>query len=176
MGQLEEAVKPILEPMLRGQRCLIDAEAKRILAFWVTKTVLAFQSVESDTTTFARPLEFKQLVQSKQALPASQIWLGATRYGNEMFYRAHSACLPEEDSMAANGFGATLIVGHAAFYLLHGFEEPLGLQLRVSISSALRKIHPTDKGTIAWPPRSFLEPDNKNGLAELVIANSIRSA
>lgn len=172
MADLEGAVKPILAPMLNGQRCLVTSDAARLLSFWATKTILAFQSVESDVTTFARPEDFTRLFEEQAAPRNCQIWLAAVRSGDSLNYRAHTVMRRGQTEDGADGFGASLILGHVAFYFLMGFSEPIGLRLGASISVALREIHPLPKGDFLWPAHALVQPHPEHALTDLIINHS----
>lgn len=173
MGELEEEVKPILEPMLHGRSALIDDEAKSVLSRWAMKTVLAFQAAEAQQTTFARPQDNKVFRETGVVLPNTEIWLGSLRRGGEVFYRAHSTRLNESAPGAIDGFGATLVVGYAAFYLLHGYRRPFSLRISHTLSDALRQIHPSATATLAWPLHRPIDFDPEIGLTALIMRNSV---
>ncbi len=173
MAHLERDSKRFLEPMLHGRRILLDRPARELLSFWATKTILAFQTIEAKETTFARPQEFRSLFETRRALATSQVFLAACPKGDEVLYRAHSARLPSSPEDRVDGFGSTLVVGHAAFYLLHGFDRPFELRLRSSLAGGFRSLGSRGSGTQDWPPPMALNPDPVNGLTEIVMANSI---
>lgn len=172
MAELENAVKPVLEPMLKGQRRLVTSVAAHTLSFWASKTILAFQAAESPTTTFARPEDFRRLHDEQAAPQHSQIWLAAVRQGDAFQYRAHSVLRTGKASDKADGFGASLILGHVAFYFLMGFSEPLGLCLGASISRALREIQPQPDSDFSWPATALVQPHPEYALTELIVNNS----
>lgn len=171
MADLEGAVKPLLAPMLSGQRRLVSREASRLLAFWVTKTILAFQSVESDVTKFARPDDFTRLFEERAAPRNSQIWLAAVRDGDSLNYRAHTVRRNRTDR-SEDGFGASLILGHVAFYFLLGFAEPIGLRLGASISAAFRELEHRPKADFSWPASALVQPHPDTALTELIVNHS----
>jgi hypothetical protein len=172
MAKLEDAVKPMLEPMLKGHRCLVTSTAAQILAFWASKTILGFQAAESPATTFARPEDFRRLHQEQAAPQHSQIWLAAVRKGDSFQYRAHSVLRTGKVSDEADGFGASLILGHVAFYFLMGFSEPLGLRLGASISGSLREIQPKPDGDFSWPATALVQPHPEYALTEQIVNHS----
>lgn len=173
MAKLEEMVRPILEPMIHGQSVLIGNDAAELLSFWVAKTILAFQALESKETTFAREDEFREVGRLRTAPKNSQIWVGAVRSGGEMLYRAHSTRLRESELDTLNGYGATLIVGHAAFYLLQSFDGHGAVRLSHNLTPGVVSIRPASDGARAWPPRGPLRYDSDRGLAEAFIKNSV---
>jgi hypothetical protein len=61
MSQLEEHVRPVLEPLMHGRTRWLSPDDQRLLAFWATKTVLAFQTIEDDSTRFAEPSVYSDL-------------------------------------------------------------------------------------------------------------------
>lgn len=172
MADLEGAVKPVLAPMLNGQRCLVTGKASRLLAFWATKTILAFQSVESDVTKFARPEDFTRLFEEQAAPRNSQIWIAAVRDGNSLNYRAHTVLRRGQSDRSADGFGASLILGHVAFYFLLGFSEPIGLRLGASISAAFRELQHRPRGDFSWPANTLAQPHPEYAFTELIVNHS----
>ena len=62
---------------------------QQLLAFWATKTILAFQSIENPITTWARPADYTAVFAERTPLPYSQIWLGHTNLRQATHYRAH---------------------------------------------------------------------------------------
>lgn len=173
MSGLEDAVKPVLEPMLKGRRCLVTSAAAQILSFWASKTILGFQAAESPATTFARPEDFRRLHDEQAAPRNSQIWLAAVRKGDSLQYRAHSVVRAGKVSDGeADGFGASLILGHVAIYFLMGYSQPLGLRLGASISGALRGIQPERQGDFSWPAIALVQPHPEYALTELIVSHS----
>jgi hypothetical protein len=119
MSRLEDAVKPILEPMLHGRPwTTLSVEDQRLLAFWATKTAFAFQTQEGAETTWARPQQFEALYAEQGPLPGSQVWLGAREQFHAAWYRSHSLRLPGAPEDQVDGFGAALSLGFAVFWLI----------------------------------------------------------
>ena len=48
MSQLEQKAQPILTEMIEGNPTRLDAEEQQLVAFWICKTALAFESMEPD--------------------------------------------------------------------------------------------------------------------------------
>jgi hypothetical protein len=173
MSRVEQRVQPVLEPLLHGRPRTLSSDDQQVLALWATKTVLAFQSVEEPVTTWARPEDYVSVYRDQQPLSCSQVWIGANAHGEPAWYRAHSMRLPGQPATALDGFGATLTVGHAVFYLLIGYAGRAGMRLRYDAAAAMREIWPGRQRDIAWPPPLVLREREPQGLAEYLARHSV---
>ena len=176
MSRLESDVQEVLEPLLFCRSLVLTAAHQRLLTLWVTKTVLAFQSIEHPTTTFARPKHFTELFRSQAPLADSQIWLGANDHGEPAWYRAHGVRVPAGDPSRFDGFGSTLTVGHAVFYMLVGYDRPIGLRLRYEAAAAFKEIWPGRARPVSWPPRLALRASGRQELPEYLAHHSVLPA
>jgi hypothetical protein len=173
MARLEQEVRPVLEPMIRGLWRELQPADQRLLAFWTIKTVLAFQTIESPVTTFARDDDFHDLYALQGPLPRAQVWLGAETRNDSGWYRAHSVRVPSSPPDGVDGLGATLVVGHALFYLLLGYDDSLKVRLRGEAAETLRDIWPGDSNARLWPPRITLDVRREEGVAPYVMEHSV---
>jgi hypothetical protein len=173
MSRLEQRVQPILEPLILGEPRTLSRSDQETLAFWATKTLLGFQSIDHPTTTWARPEDYAALYEAQAPLPNSQVWLGANDHGDAGWQRAHQIRLHGNVSERVDGFGATLTVGHAVFYLLIGYAGRVGTRLRYEAAYALKEIWPTVRDELEWPPAVTLPRHPSTGVTELVVANSV---
>lgn len=126
MNDLEAAAKPILAPMLRGKRVVLDTDAQAIVARWLTKTAMVFQR-----TTPRRPVperHTRYLYDHRRPPPSCQVWIGArTAEDGGILSGIQSARLkPEAAEPAGQVFTAYLVtVGIAAFVgQLFGHDLP----------------------------------------------------
>ncbi len=173
MSRLEERVRPILEPLILGEPRTLSRSDQETLAFWATKTLLGFQSIDHPTTKWARPEDYAALHEAQAPLPYSQVWLGATDDGGGGWQRAHEIRLRGNTSDRIDGFGATLSIGHAVFYLLIGYGRRVGTRLRYQAAFALKEIWPSAREELKWPPAVRLPKLPATGVTELVVRNSI---
>jgi len=174
MGKLEEHVKPILEPLILGRLATLSADEQQLMAFWATKTLLAFQSQEHELTTWARPEDYATVFAERAPLACSQIWLGHTNLRQATYYRAHRYPIPVPGprSEEIHGFGATLTVGHAVFYLLLGYAGPVGMRMRYDAAVALKEIWPSRRRELDWPAPVGLSEAEIMGLAKFAAGSS----
>jgi hypothetical protein len=175
MGRLEERVKPILEPLILGMPTTLSINEQQMLAFWATKTVLAFQSIEHELTAWARPEDYANVFRRQAPLACSQLWLGVTSPLPAVHYRAHRYPVPMRgrNSEDIHGFGATLAVGHAVFYILVGYAGRVGMRLRYDAAFALKQIWPSTRSELEWPPRRGLSEDEIGDLPNYLVNNSV---
>lgn len=173
MSQLEENVMPVLAPMVKGQQRALEVDHQRLLAFWSVKTALAFQTVESATTMFARDVDYQELFDERRAPMRARVWTGSTPSGDDAWYRSHSIRVPASPAGSRDGFGVTLIVGHAIFYVLIGDEHPVDVRLRGDAALALRELAPADRDRqLRWPPPAPLRVVHPGGLGEYVVQHA----
>jgi hypothetical protein len=173
MSRLEERVRPILEPLILGEPRTLSSSDQETLAFCATKTLLGFQSIDHPTTQWARPEDYAALYAAQAPLPYSRVWLGATDDGGGGWQRAHEIRLRGNSSEHSDGFGATLSIGHAVFYLLIGYGGRVGTRLRYQAAFALKEIWPSAREELKWPPSITLPELPATGVTELVVRNSI---
>jgi hypothetical protein len=174
MSELEKQVRPTLEPLILGKPHTLSRDDQAVLAFWATKTLLGFQTLEHESTKWARPEDYAELHALQAALPKSQVWLGAGEHKGEVaWHRAHSYHRNGTGSEQVDGFGATLTVGHAVFYLAIGYTAPPGLRLRNDAALALKQIWPSSRDELQWPPTLILPKNTSTGLTSLVVGNSV---
>jgi hypothetical protein len=173
MSRLEEAVKPILEPMLHGKPwTTLSVDDQRLLAFWATKTAFAFQTQEGASTMWARPEHFEALYAEQGPLPDSQVWLGARERGHAGWYRAHTLRLPGSDEHDVDGFGVVLTVGFAVFWVVVPFTPSVKLRLVSEAAMATKPIWPGLGRSVAWPPAQSIVPINLTELPQRFVRSS----
>jgi hypothetical protein len=78
MKRLEDAVIPILTPMMLGQQLVLDEAALAALGAWVTKTALVFELVQRDSDATASAADRLWFKNHQVPLAGSRIW--AARY------------------------------------------------------------------------------------------------
>lgn len=155
MSQLEQAVQPILTEMIEGRRIRLDAARQELVAFWVCKTTLAFESMEPTSRRFAPDAVYPALYEARAPLDRCQVWLARRRAGPSVaWHRAHT--LAREDT-AEDGFGATLAMGQMVAHVLWHPEGAGHLLLARRLANTLIQIWPIRRQTRVWPPVMHLE-------------------
>lgn len=173
MSRLEDAVKPILGPMLHGRpRTMLSVDAQRLLALWATKTAFAFQTQEGAETTWARPEDFEALYADQAPLPGSQVWLGARETGHAAWYRSHSLRLPDGDEDQVDGFGVVLSVGFAVFWVVVPYDPTVQLRLVGEAAMATKPIWPGLGRAVTWPPPRTIVPLHLTALPQRFVSSS----
>jgi hypothetical protein len=173
MSALEEEIMPVLGPMVTGRQRAIEVDDQRLLVFWAVKTALAFQTVEAPTTTFARDIDYVELFEPRRAPARARVWTGFTPSGDDAWYRSHSIRVPTSPVGSRDGFGVTMIVGHAILYVLIGDEHPVDVRLRGEAAFALRELASADRDRqLRWPPPAPLNVAHPGGLGEYVMGHA----
>jgi hypothetical protein len=75
MSDLEGKVKPILMPMLLGQRQEVRAQTQKLLAFWAVKTALVIDHLQPKARVVPET-EYGGLYGLRSPLPTHLVWLG----------------------------------------------------------------------------------------------------
>lgn len=173
MSDLEQDVQPVMAPMIVRRQRLLDPDEQRLLAFWSVKTALAFQAVESATTMFAEPRDYRELFEERRPSARARAWIGMTPDGADAWYRAHAVRIPQSPLGSIDGFGVTIIVGHVILYVLVGRESPIEVKLRGEAAFALRELAPLgNERQILWPPPMPLRVVHPGGLGEFVMQHA----
>jgi hypothetical protein len=175
MAELEEKVGPVLGPLILGKPARLSVDQQQLLAFWATKTVLAFQSTEHELTTWARPVDYATVFAKRVPLECAQIWLGHTNQRPAVHYLAHRYPIsgPGPRSNEVHGFGATITFGHAVFYMLLGYAGPVGMRMRYDAAVALKEIWPNRRGELDSPVPASLSEAEIMTLAKFAEGSSV---
>jgi hypothetical protein len=75
MASLEREAKPILTPMLLGQRQEVRPRTQKLLALWVVKTALVMEHLQPKARVIPDS-EYRSLYLSRSPLPTHLVWLG----------------------------------------------------------------------------------------------------
>jgi hypothetical protein len=73
MSQLEEQVRPLLTPLVRGVPTALTADDGALIAAWCMKTAIVGQYVGEPVTTRTQRLQCKE---SLKPVPRTKIWIG----------------------------------------------------------------------------------------------------
>lgn len=168
MNQLEENVRPILPPLIRGQSCTLDAEAQQALTVWSLKTLLMFQYTHRSEVRAVIPADDVGDFHERRQPTASMLArLGFMNY-------------PPDDSeplvdTLCQGYGTaelggiawvgTLKIGCMVVQIIRAPDVPQGHTLTpFEDLPSLRPIWPSE-GLIGWPLPAAIPHDLMTALA-----------
>jgi hypothetical protein len=77
MSELENAVKPFMAGMIHpGQKTLLDADRRLLLARWATKTAMVFEFFKEKKLHYFTPAARNEFMSSALPAPDVSVWLG----------------------------------------------------------------------------------------------------
>lgn len=148
MSRLEEQALPLLGPMIKGTPTVLGPDEQKLLAFWIWKTTLTFQSLEPAEYRCVPDALYGDLFEHRSPLIGSQIWLGWRNGGDPAWHRAHT--LVRRDA-PGRGFGSTLAMGSLVAHLVWHDDPQRYLRLSGHIAGALIQVWPIKKELRRWP-------------------------
>ena len=161
MKDIEDTIKPILVPLIRGEKRRLSQQEQVLIATWVAVkcTVLEFDPGGDQISTWKQR---RTLARRKRPSPTWKIWIG--HYSGTGFKLSLSSYglifgpVPPNKANKLNSQSFTYVCGHL---LIHLIRLPRHLKSRawefpLPVASKLRKIWPVRAGasgfTINWPP------------------------
>lgn len=161
MSELENAAKPIMIPMMQGERVVLDAAARLTLAQWIAlKAMLADANVPGDTVLSAQQrLAFKN---RREIPPSFSANIGRTTgmLWSTRFHR-HAAIMATSVNakVPASGKNVQAIVFGANQLLMAVFidESGVGLSVGNRFLSKVPRLFPLDAADLVWPPATLLD-------------------
>ena len=174
MSRLEEEAKPYLESMILGNGRTYHGTGRTLIATWFVKTALVAGS------KFPPPLPrafYEQLYATGQPSDTTRVWLGATPW-NEMHYtdfrpiRVHDSEEPPPDE--PNAYSAVIAVGHVVGFVVSWLDREPPLSGLAKFHDALVPVWPLAEGTTTWPPRSRLDLNGLDELADAIVSAPLR--
>ncbi|WP_432497821.1 hypothetical protein [Kineococcus auxinigenes] len=153
MSALEQAVKPILEPMILGQKTNLSVQDAEILAAWLMKTAYVSQGVGD---WFATGEEMQRFAHDSHRPPENlRAWIGAWRGGKGGDVWTYAWEWAEDSNtrqFLQNSHFTVFAIGHVAVVVarspdpnLMAYSPPGRWGLH------LKQLWPTSQ-TVAWPP------------------------
>jgi hypothetical protein len=151
LSVLENDVKPILGPMIRGEDRTLLPDQQRLVAAWAAKTAFMLDLASGEP---AIPVGFYQsLRQRRTALPTHIVWLGAYLGSTKAVWAKHRPLRLEIDQdEPPNAFATTFSVFRCLFQVVGHFTVG-GATFNEGRphSRALWPIWPPRKDSIGWP-------------------------
>jgi hypothetical protein len=165
MNDLEKRVQPILIPLIRGEKVVLQPEAQLILAGWIAKTVMTANTVYPESnaiTQFDRSI----VMATSRPLDNWQIWL-ALHHNKEwrtgldhIGVALHRKADYEKNKNKINTQSTTIGLGSL---LIHAFSSALpSVRFNPSpeFGTRLHRVWPQTNEKISWPPTSALSDED----------------
>lgn len=169
MRQLESAAKPILVPLMKGERVTLTPDDQLLIARWFAKTVIIHEFLDKGPYFF-QPYERKAL-ESSLDLPAPTLFFLA-QYAGPKPVTTHAIHIPliagqnSERATPVDGYAATFTIKQLAMQLFSLRVSPelpfenVSLFLPGNLSDMAVQIWPVIDPALRWPPPYFLGDDD----------------
>jgi hypothetical protein len=162
MARLEEAVIPLLTPMIRGEpsetreRVRLKPSQQQLLAFWLVKTVAMLDLTSGEGIVPMGELQWLYLHRRKRVPPPrTWVWLAAyTGPANTSSFQSGTV-VPDgaSDHSQPQGYQATMSIGHVVFQVVSVSEPSWDFngQADAEVSNLVDRIWPNPTITRRWP-------------------------
>jgi hypothetical protein len=171
MSQLEERVKPVLRPMIRGMAVQLGGDSQGLIATWALKTAIMAQCAAGEKIT---PTQDALWLYHEQAAPDTNVAVLLAHYEGRRhpLFLAHKPLWfdhpwPRDDA-GAEGYLTTVSVGELVCQI-YGTRVWLGdtFRRRGWKGAASQQIWP---GPVlqTWPPRQRLSDSQLHEFAESI--------
>jgi len=171
MGDLEARAKPLIEPMVRGQRTTLKPADQVEVATWASKTVLALEYHEPDTVV-ARP-EDRRLVMEELRPPSHHRVRLAYRdaVGESLIAKMLVARSLDAEDERPDAFAVLFGIGFLVVQVWggHGADTGPGLAVTGTKIDRAVTIWPPVPTAVEWPPYVAIPEEEFDELAREVI-------
>jgi hypothetical protein len=166
LSDMEEATRPVLTPMIKGQHVSLSPNDQTLIATWMMKLTLLLPHTDSSAPNPFTPQDRARFRHDRLPLPLTWIWLAGYKGSTSAVqswgrFPAHRE-QPTPVSDPAALCNVTVSVGHLALQLLALRTQGPDLQESnrdwVPITTG---IWPSG-GTVTWPPRFSLDDPRFN--------------
>jgi hypothetical protein len=159
MSELESVAKPILTPLVLGQKTVLDKHAQKVAAVWATKTAMVFQLATKHRSI--KRSQFHYLRTHLRPPPSAQVWLGC-RTADEpkpgLFGFRSSGLAPEGETQPRfDAYLVTIGIGHFVAQV-YGHDLPFDSiwARRGEFADALVQVWPLAEDEVVWPRTNLI--------------------
>lgn len=159
MSRLENTTKPVLQPLLAGQRCALDLDAQARITLWAIKTAMVLEGVDSeDTYGYTQPE--RNTMRAIGAIPwRTSVWLAAS-LDPSLFVSSKTRHLNGNGAPTATGLATTIGLAHIVLQVFTiRTPQTVGPETQVTVaarggpwSETTVRVWPTPVASISWPP------------------------
>jgi hypothetical protein len=156
LGSLEGIVRPILTPMILALPQELSPETQGLLSRWAFKTLLMLHAAEFVPPEPIPRRHMDPLGQDKPLPDSLCVWIGKQDLTDAGYWIKPLLASRGGVQRAAipNGYWATLSVGAVVVQILglsHQVPDYVQEAVPVTAELGMRRIWPTQSGTITWP-------------------------
>ncbi|MGE0448366.1 MAG: hypothetical protein AB7Q29_02165 [Vicinamibacterales bacterium] len=177
MSQLEQAVRPFLQPLLAGQAHVIPPNVQAIIARWAVKTAMVLEAQDPIEKRAYSPAHCA-LLRERAAMPwRTSVWLAAAVDPAWVMSTKNRHLGPEMHEV--RGISTTMAFGHLAVQVLT-MNVPASVGPDTEVTTDVRR-GPWDQlsvqiwspqDALSWPPSMGLQgEEGLNAFADRFMAN-----
>jgi len=174
MSELESLSKPFLQPLLMGERSMLDTAGQATLTLWAVKTAMVLEALDTHDKHGYTPIERERLRSISEIPWRTSVWLAAS-VDPAVFLSTKNRHLGVASMIRISGVSITIVLAHAVVQVLRiRVPDDVGPYTIVTTNvkqgpwdRATVQIWPTRTAMIDWPPPMGLNgEDGLNVLAE----------
>lgn len=170
MSRLEGAARPLLEPMIRGERQTLSSAQQQVVAYWALKTTMMIDFAQEEEFRSVPPADYARLYKAGTVLPNTFVWLAAAEFGRGALAQ-HRTLEFGLDGHTLNGYGGVVNVGHLVISVVKvDFGNGRVINIGGPLGPALVPLWPTRR-TLQWPPDVWLNRQQTVLLGQMIEAS-----
>jgi hypothetical protein len=166
MSDLESQTKKYLQPLLMGEKCVLDFSSQTTIALWSLKTAMVLEALDQQQQRIYTQQEREQL-QKLSIIPwRTSVWL-ATSIDRSLFLSAKNRHMSAEDTSKISGASITMAFSHVVIQVFTIRVPPeVGPSTCVTANvrcgpweQATIQIWPAKTTPVMWPPQLALNSE-----------------
>jgi hypothetical protein len=173
MSQLEERIKPVLVPLIAGNRCNLTGEVQALLSTWAAKTAMVAEHFRPTDNGISQ--EERTFLMEHFNPPANWfVWIAAyqgERWRDLSIGQVRIALNPTPISKPSTaryyGQATTFGVGHVLFCVVSGSAPDFAVHFNGRDNEGLFQIWPAHPRSILWPPAAILGDEQADTVANI---------
>jgi hypothetical protein len=174
MSKLESQTKIFLQPLLIGEKSVLDISGQTTIALWSLKTAMVLEALDQPQKRLYTQQEREQLRKLSMIPWRTSVWL-ATSVDQSLFLSSKNSHMQAEDTNNISGVSITIALSHVVIQVLTIRVPPkVGTLTRVTTNvrrgpwdQATVQIWPAQSVQACWPPPLGLNSEEGlNAIAE----------
>jgi len=166
MSDLESQTKIYLQPLLMGEKCVLDITGQMTIALWSLKTAMVLEALDPPQKRIYTQQEREHL-QKLSVIPwRTSIWL-ATSVDKSLFLNTKNRHMRTEDINDISGASITMAFSHVAIQIFT-IRVPSDVGPSTHVTANVRRgpwdqatiqIWPIQPSPVVWPPALALNSE-----------------